>query len=407
MDLDHPRHVLDPAATDPHGEGRRLRALGPCVPVELPQGVPAWITTDDATARTALAHPGLVKDARHWRAFREGGIRQDWPLIALAVGQTMLNRDGADHARLRGPVGRAFGLRPVRSYAPRITRLTDALLDGLAAQPPDAVTDLKARFARPLPIAVICDMLGIDDPQVRERFGRDTSALLSSTATPQEIGAAHGRTMDLLEEVSAAKERTPGDDLTTRLVEAHLAGELDRTELLDSLLLLVVAGHDTTVNLITNAVRAVLAHPEQLALIRDGVHGWPDVIEETLRHDPPVQRVFFRFARQDVLLGGVLVREGEPVVVGLAGAGRDEELYRDADRFDITRARPVPTLTFGHGPHYCLGAPLARLEAQIALPALFARFPDLTPAARPAPRFPSQAMNGVAALPVHLGPAAR
>ena len=406
MDLDHPLIVLDPTSADPYSEGKRLQELGPCVPVELPQGVTAWITTDDASGREVLGHRQLAKNPQHWRAFREGRISSDWPLMALAVGETMLNRDGLDHARLRNPVTHAFNRRPTQTYAPRIQEITEELLDELAGEPGDAVLDLKARYALPLPMRVICELLGIDDDIMRRQFGLHTSTLLLSTATPEEAGRAHVAVVALLDDLIAVKEQHPSDDLTTRLLQTHIDGQLTRSELVDSLMLLVIAGHDTTVNLLTNAVKALLSHPEQLALVRDGESSWEDVVQETLRYDPPVQRVYFRFAVSDTVLGDVLVKEGDPVIVGLASAGRDPKVFTDPETFDVTRDHPTTTLAFGHGAHYCLGVALARLEVGTALPALFRRFPDLALATADQPRLASQAMNGVRELPVRLAPGA-
>jgi 2-hydroxy-5-methyl-1-naphthoate 7-hydroxylase len=319
----------------------------------------------------------------------------------------MLNRDGLDHARLRNPVTHAFNRRPTQTYAPRIEQITEDLLDELAREPGDAVVDIKARYALPIPMAVICELLGIDDHAMRDEFGRHTSTLLLSTATPEEAGRAHAGVVALLDDLIAIKEDDPSDDLTTRLLQTHRDGQLSRSELVDSLMLLVIAGHDTTVNLLTNAIKALLSHPEQLALVRDGGHSWEQVVQETLRYDPPVQRVYFRFAVRDTTLGDVLVKEGEPVIVGLATAGRDSTVFAEPGTFDITREQTVTTLAFGHGAHYCLGVSLARLEVGTALPALFRRFPALALATPDQSRLASQAMNGVQELPVRLNPAHR
>jgi 2-hydroxy-5-methyl-1-naphthoate 7-hydroxylase len=405
MEIDQPLLVLDPTAADPHGEAKRLRELGQCVPVELQQGVRAWITTDEETGRTAFTHPSLVKGVRYWRAYREGEIRQDWPLMALVAGETMVNRDGVDHARLRNPVSRAFTRRPIKTFVPRVEQIAHELLDELAGQPAGTVTDLKAGLAFPLPMAVICHLLGIHDARMRDRFGDAIATILRSTATPEEVGAAYGAVMELLERLVALKEKEPADDLTTRLLQSYLDGELTRPELVDSILLLVVAGHETTANLLSNAVRAILTHPEQLALVRAGEYGWDAVVQETLRNDPPVQRIFLRFAREDVRLGDALVKEGDPVIVGMAGAGRDAAVHPEADRFDITRPPSATPIHFGLGPHYCLGAPLARVEAEVALTALFERFPDVALADSHPPRILSHIMNSVQTLPVRLVPA--
>jgi cytochrome P450 len=404
MHLDQPVLVLDPTAADPHAEARALRALGQCVPVELQQGVRAWITTDEATGRAAFTHPSLVKGVKYWRAYRDGEIRQDWPLMALVAGETMVNRDGADHTRLRTPISQAFTRSPIRTYVPRIRRIADELLDEMERAPVDGVVDLKAGLAFPLPMAVICYLLGIDDDGMRLRFGDAIATILRSTATPEEVGAAYAEVMELLERLVTLKERDPADDLTTRLTQSHHDGQITRPELFDSILLLVVAGHETTANLLSNAVIQMVTHPEQLALVREGAYGWDAVVQETLRHDPPVQRIFLRFAREDVRLGDALVQEGDPVIVGMAGAGRDADVHPDPDRFDITRKPSATPIHFGLGPHYCVGAPLARVEGEVALSALFERFPDLELADPRPPRILSHIMNSVQTLPVRLTP---
>jgi len=211
----------------------------------------------------------------------------------------------------------------------------------------------------------------------------------------------------ILTDLVAARRATPGDDLTTALIAAQSESDgarLDETELIDTLVLFVSAGHETTVNLLDQAITALLTHPDQLALVRAGRVGWPDAIEETLRWQAPVAHLPLRYAVEDIDVDGVVIRQGEAILAGYAAAGRDPALHgEDADEFDVTRA-DKSHIAFGYGVHYCLGAPLARLEATIALPALFDRFPTMTFAVAPQDlaHLDSFISNGHRALPVLL-----
>ncbi|MGF1431993.1 cytochrome P450 family protein [Kitasatospora sp. LaBMicrA B282] len=395
--------ALDPLARDSAAEGAVLRAAGPVVAVELPGGVRAWAVTRYAEARALLTDQRLVKDARQWRALQRGEVPRDWPLIGVAVpGPSMVTADGEQHRRLRALVAQAFTPRRVELLRPRIEQLTAQLLDGLAAGGP--VVDLKAAFAFPLPMTVIGTLLGVDPADhgyLRELYER----FFRSVPDPEGIQAIVAALNAFVDDLVRRRRAAPGDDLTSALLAADVeGGALSDAEAAATLRVLIAAGHETTVNLITNAVRALLTHPDQLALVRSGRVGWAAVVEESLRWTPPTSNFLFRYPTEDVAVGTTVVPAGDPVLISYNAIGRDPLQHGvTAELFDVTRD-PVRHLSFGHGPHVCPGSPLARLEAQVALPALFERFPELRLAVpgdrlRPAA---SIVLNSLQELPVQL-----
>jgi cytochrome P450 len=399
---------LDPAAPDIHGETARLRAMGPVADVELPGGVQARSVTDPELIRRLLTSPLVSKDAhQHWPAYIDGQIPERWPLRIWVDVRNALSAYGAEHKRLRRLIGAAFSARRVRALAPVVEEITATLLDDLERHRGRGPVDLRARFAWVLPLLVVNTLLGVPEAlhhEFRERIGG-----LFDTGLTEEEAVANGQAVyRLLAQTVEARRAEPGEDVTSVLVDAHDAetdSRLSEQELLDSLLLLIGAGHETTVNLLDHAVVNLLSHPEQLAMLRDGRVSWNDAVEENLRHQAPIANIIMRFPVQDFVdePSGQSFRKGEALVVNFAAAGRDPAAHEDAARFDITRA-DTDHLAFGHGVHYCLGAELARLEARIALPALFERFPQLslaTPAEKLLP-LPSFIANGHQELPVHL-----
>ncbi|MFD8984809.1 cytochrome P450 [Streptomyces sp. NPDC059564] len=406
-----PRHVIDPAGGCPHALNARLRAQGSVAEVVLPGGVPGAVVLGHEALKEFLAHPDVAKDARHFPALHDGSIPADWPLRVFANAQGMHTADDADHRRLRSLVGNAFTARQVERLRPRVAELTDALLDdlaGAAAASADGVADLRTHVALPLPMSVICELLGVD-PEHRGRL-HDLShtVIIATDTTPAEVMAAVRELVELIAAIAAARRAAPGEDLTSALIAARDedGDRLSEAELIGTMRLMLVAGHETTLNLITNAVRALCTHRDQLALVMDGKASWSDVVDETLRWDGPVSWFPFRYPTRDLTLDGTVIPQGTPVLAGYTAAGRDEAFHGpDADRFDLTRPTAARSLSFGHGAHYCVGAPLARLEATIALERLFTRFPglDLAAAEGELPYQRSFIGNSVEVLPVRLG----
>lgn len=400
------RIALDPFVTDLDGESARLRAAGPLAAVELPGGVPVWAVTHHAEARALLTDPRLVKDIDVWGAWRRGEIPADWPLIGLAnPGRSMLTVDGAEHRRLRTLVAQALTPRRVERMRERIERLTQDLLDALPAD--GGVVDLKAAFAYPLPMYVVADLMGIDTgrlPRLKVLFEK----FFSTQTPPEEVVATLTELAQIMGETVAAKRQAPGDDLTSALILASEDGDhLTDQEIVSTLQLMVAAGHETTISLIVNAVVNLSTHPGQRDLVLSGAADWSAVIEETLRFSTPTSHVLIRFATEDVPVGDKVIPAGDALIVSYGAIGRDENAHGPtAGDFDITRESKNRHISFGHGPHVCPGAALSRLEAGVALPALYARFPrlDLAVPADQLRNKPVVTQNDLFELPVRLEP---
>ncbi|KPI00740.1 Peroxidase [Actinobacteria bacterium OV450] len=380
--------------TDPHSFYARLRATGPVHHVEVTaEYAPTYLVVGYDEARRALAHPGLAKD---WSS---GAILPG--ITATQANRNMLEADPPHHTRLRRLVAREFTSRRVQAMRPRVQQITDDLLDAMAARP-QRTADLIKALAFPLPMTVIGELLGVPGLD-RERFSYWSKEVVAPTsATPSTT--AHHKLGEYLAELVAAKAKDPGDDLLSALIRTRDedGDALSPEELIGMAFLLLVAGHETTVNLISNGTRALLAHPDQLAALRADYDGLLDgAVEEMLRYDGPVQNATYRYAREDMELGGTAIPAGATVLVSLAGADRDPGRYGDPDTFDIRRA-PQGHLAFGHGLHFCIGAPLARMEGRIAIRALLERFPDLAedPAGGPPDHIGGSLIRGVTRLPV-------
>lgn len=404
-----PPHRPDPAGGCPHAHNARLLAEGAVTPVVLPGEIDGMAVLGHDALRDFLSHPDVAKGPQHFTALAEGRIPDGWPLRTFATVPGMITADGADHRRLRALVSSAFTTRRVEELRPRVEAVTAGLLDGLAeaAGTGDGVADLRRHYALPLPLGVICELLGVDAAH-QDRLHHLSSLVVATDTTPEQAVAANRELVELLASIAAGKAAAPGDDLTSALIAARDedGDRLDQAELIGTLLLLIVAGHETTLNLLTNAVRALCAHRDQLALVVEGRATWADVVEETLRWDSPVSYFPFRYPTRDLTVDGTLIPRGTPVLAGYSAAGRDTKAHGpDADRFDVTRTARVKHLSLGHGPHYCLGAPLARLEATVALEALFTRFPELDLAVPDAelPRHAGFVGNSVRTLPVRPG----
>jgi 2-hydroxy-5-methyl-1-naphthoate 7-hydroxylase len=403
-------HRMNPAGGCPHADNARLLAEGAVAPVVLPGDVAGMAVLGHDALKEFLAHPDVAKGAEHFTALRDGEIPDGWPLKTFATVQGMITADDADHRRLRSLVSKAFTARRVEELRPRIETVTAQLLDGLgeAAVAGDGVADLRTHFALPLPMGVICELLGVD-AEHQDRLHHLSNQVVSTSIGPEEAMAANREMAAVLASVAATRMENPGDDLTSALIAAREedGDRLSEHELIGTLLLMIIAGHETTLNLITNAVRALCAHRDQLELVQSGKASWSDVVEETLRWDSPVSFFPFRYPTRDLTLDGTVIPKGTPVLAGYSAAGRDKAAHGpDADRFDITRSGGARHLSLGHGPHYCLGSPLARMEATIALEQLFARFPELDLAIPEAelPWHASFVGNSVQKLPVRTRP---
>ncbi|MGN9840644.1 cytochrome P450 family protein [Nonomuraea sp. H19] len=378
--------------------------IGPVLRVELPGKVPAWLVTSYEMASEVLANDGTLysKDPKNFTALHDGSIPPGWPLRQLIEGNHLLTKDGADHRRLRGLINHAFTPGRVQELAPRIQEMTDELLDRMATG--GGMVDLVRSFSEPLPLTVICELFGVPEnerPQIRE-WG---NVLMSHAAAPEESIAAQTGLLGYLAAFIERKRREPGDDLTTGLIQAQDDGDrLSDDEMLWIMWQVLIAGHETSVHLIANAVIALCSEPKQLALARTEI-GWEQVVEETLRARTSVVGIMLRYPRHDVRLAGVTIPAGQAIMIGLAGAGTDPARFGgDAERFDLTR-EPDAHLAFGRGPHFCFGAPLARLETRIALESLFGRFPDLRLAVAPDEIVYNSSIitEGPVRLPVLLG----
>lgn len=400
------RIAIDPFGADIPGESARLRARGPIVPVELPGGIPAWAPTTYDTLRGLILDPRVSRDPRqHWRLWPEVGEHPSWGWILGWVGVVnMLSTYGGDHARLRKLVAPSFTQRRTEIMRPRVEAITAELLDALDGGG-DAV-DLKAAFAHPLPMRMICELFGVPDG-LREDTATLIAAIMdTSDPTPEHAAFVQERIGSVLGALIAHRGQDPGDDLTSELIRVRdeEGDRLSDEELLYTLLLVIGAGFETTVNLIGNAVVALLTHPGQLAAVRSGEIGWDAVIDETLRVHPSIASLPLRFAVTDLQVGDVTIPAGDAIITTYAAANLDPAHYGpDAGGFDAARGAD-DHLSFGIGVHRCIGAPLARLEALTALPALFDRFPGLRLAAdeKELRQVPSFIAFGWQEIPVRL-----
>ncbi|XVQ09982.1 cytochrome P450 family protein [Spirillospora sp. CA-255316] len=402
---DVPVLTLDPTGADHMGEAARLRAAGPVVRVLLPGGLHAWALTTHALVSELVRHERVSKDWRDWTAVKTGELTDDNPIIGMIKVTNMVTANGAEHHRLRRPVTRTFTARRVQALGPGIEATAAGLLDALPSHADSSgVVDLRAHLSVPLPMRVICELLGVPDDQ-RPRLRHLVDTIFRTDTTPEQVTAVQEDIPRFLGELIALRGREPGDDLTSALVAEPegLSGE----ELAGTLWVLLTAGHETTIGLITNSVRALLTHPGQLATVLDGTDDdWARVVEEVLRWDPPIGNFLARYPLEDLEFAGVTIPAGDAIMAPYTAVARDPEQHGpDAHLFDISREPRTKHLAFGDGPHVCLGPHLARLETRIALKALFTRYPRLELAADPAdlPPVASLFTNSVSSLPVRLG----
>jgi cytochrome P450 len=354
-----------------------VRQLAPVHAVTLADGHDAWLVVGYDEARVALNEPRFSKDMHAALATGDGVVAEGLPGPSFA--RHMLSVDPPDHSRLRRLVSTAFTPRRVEALRPRVQAIVDDLLDAIAAAGPQARVDLVAGFAFPMPFTVICELLGVPQPD-RAALGKGLIELLVPYSTPAEYAnakAASDAVVGMLEALVEAKQADPGDDLVSGLISARDGDErLSTQELLSTIFQLIVAGHDTTASLIGNSIVALLENPVQLDELRSDPAKLATAVEELLRYDAPVPHSTFRYAVAPVEIGGVTIPAGAQVIICLAAANRDDTQYEAPEQLDLDRAE-TRHLAFGHGIHHCLGAPLARMEGQIALGSLLRRFPEL------------------------------
>ncbi len=394
---------------DPFPLFSEVRARGAVHEVTLADGHRAWLVAGYDEAKAALKDLRLSKDMQAAFAAEGSVVAEGLPGPDFA--RHMLAVDPPDHTRLRRLVAATFSVRRIERLRPHVQAIVDRLLDRIAENDPEAEVDLVESFTFPLPFTVICELLGVPDAD-RPLLGHELTLLLASTATPDDYRrakAASDVVVQMLTNLVEDKQRAPDDALVSALISARDGDErLTQQELLSTIFQLIVAGHDTTTSLIGNAVVALLRHPDQLTAIRTDPQRVSAAIEELLRYDAPVPHATFRYAVAPVELGGVTIPAGAQVIINLASANRDADHYSNPDALDIDRP-DTRHLAFGYGIHFCLGAPLARMEGQLTLETLFRRFPQMRLAVPPTALHwghgDGLVLRGLSRLPVIPGPA--
>ncbi len=382
----------------------RLREMGPAVPIELPEGVAAWSVTRGDVVKRLLTHPGVSRNLKkNVPSYVPGEIPWLSPWVDV---ESMFTAEGHNHQRLRKLIAPALTPKRIDAMRPQLEAIVTRLLDELSSRPGDEPIDLHTAFSQQVPTQMICDLFGVPVDQ-RPEVLRILRVVLNTDNVPEEESAAVLTDMDVaMRLLIDTKRRDPGDDLTSFLLSVRVEGEepLGEQELIDMLLLMIGGGSQTTVSLIDHTVRELLARPDQRAAVLADPSRWTDAIEESLRVHCPVGSLPMRWAKEDIDLGeGVIIRTGDAILINFGAHGRDPEVHDDPGVFDIDRA-DKEHLAFGAGPHFCPGARLARLEAAVALPALFDRFPQLALAVEPDQVEPLRSFiaNDIAALPVFL-----
>jgi pimeloyl-[acyl-carrier protein] synthase len=381
---------------DPYPTYHRLRAEDPVH--QSPLGF--WVLTRYEDVVASLRDPRMIKEPIAAFVAARFGL----PAPPLGMGLSMLDRDPPDHTRLRGLVSKAFTPRVIEQLRPHIQQIVDGLLDRVQG---DREMDLIEQFAYPLPVVVICEMLGVPvaDHERFKGWGLDIARGLDAIMLPPDSPVAERSVLarralaDYFRGLIAERRRAPRDDMLSGLIAAEEAGDkLSEDELLATCILLLVAGHETTVNLIGNGSLALLRHPAELRRLREDPGLIVTAVEELLRFDGPVQRTA-RIPSEDVTIGGKTIGKGEMVMPFIGAADRDPAQFPDPDRLDIGRTENRH-IAFGWGIHFCIGAPLARVEGQIAINTLLRRMPRLALATAEPQHRQSLTLRGLTSLPV-------
>jgi len=371
--------VLDPAVRwNPHPIYAKLRADAPVYKARYYEmGAQPWLLTRYIDCEMLQSDPRFTKN------YGRIDPTSDYRNSAMgAINQHMLSVDPPDHTRLRGLVHKAFTPRIISAMTERVQEIADSLLDTIQGR---SDMDLIADFAFPLPITVIAQLLGIP-AEDRNNFRDWSQAIVLSGSRGRDYEAMTRAAMEFIMYMNGLfdqRRAAPQDDLISGLIQVEEAGDkLAREELMSMIFLLLVAGHETTVNLIANGTLTLLTHPDQMQLLRDDPTLIRSAIEEMLRFESPVASTTNRFALEDVEIRGQVIPKGDLVLASLIGGNRDPEVFENPDAFDIRR-NPNRHMAFGYGIHYCLGAPLARMEGAIAINTLLRRLPNLQLAVDP------------------------
>ncbi|MGW1835939.1 cytochrome P450 family protein [Streptomyces sp. NPDC002067] len=408
-------NVMEPALLyDPFGGYGALREKGPVLPGRFLDDSPIWFVLRFDEVREVLRDPRFANNRAHARGSAEDDDPMARTMETFGVppelnryfADSILNKDAPDHSRLRRLVSRAFTARRINALRPRVEEIADDLLRRLPEHAEDGVVDLVEHFAYPLPITVICELVGIpeeDRPQWRS-WGTDLASL-----EPGRLGRSMPQMIEHIHDLIRRRREALTDDLLSDLIRAHDedGDRLSDVEMVTMVLTLVLAGHETTAHLITNGTAALLTHPDQLRLLREDPDLAPRAVHELMRWCGPVQGTQLRYATEDVELGGVRIAKGDAVQLMLVSANFDPRHYDDPDRLDLTRhpaGQAENHVGFGHGMHYCLGAALARQEGEVAFAKLLAHYPDVALAVAPEElrRIPLPSSWRLTALPLRL-----
>jgi cytochrome P450 len=379
----------------------RLRAEDPVTRVPIPGKQFVWLITRYDDVAAALKDERFVKNKRNAMSPDQLAKASWMPAFAKGLERNMVDLDGSDHSRLRGLVHKAFTPKLIEHMRDRVQVVTDELLDTVQKR---GQMDLIHDFALPLPVTIIGDMLGVP-PEDRFKFHRWSSAAIASTASDWGKILAIPNIYQLIQYVRRLiqmRREDPRDDLTSALIQAEESGDqMSEDELMAMIVTLLIAGHETTVNLIGNGMLALMEYPDQMIRLRDNPTLIKTGLEEILRFSSPVETATDRFAREDVTIQGVTIPRGDMVFAAIASANRDERQFEHPNVFDITRD-PNRHLAFGQGVHYCAGAPLARIEGQIAINTLLRRIPEIQMAVLPGALRWNKGLNGhgLKSLPV-------
>jgi cytochrome P450 len=394
------KQLFNPAfEANPHPVYAQLREESSVHRITMPNGSSAWLVTRYADVRQVLMDPRIVKGGAtpDVGTYANGVVPED---VLVMTNTSMISADPPDHTRLRRLVSAAFTARRIERLRPRIQKITDELLDAMAGT---EVLDLIDAFAFPLPIQVICELLGVPAAD-QASFRKWSNVIVSGTIAGDQLPVAFVELRDYMQELIARKRAEPTDDLLSALIAVDDGGQLSENELISTTILLLIAGHETTVNLIGNSVFLLLSERDRWERLQAEPTLLPSAIEEFLRFESPVETATLRITAEPVEVGGTLIPAGEVVLVGLQAGNRDAARFGQPDQLDM--ARPDNQhMAFGHGIHYCLGAPLARLEGQVALGSLLNRYPNMRLAVAPEELVwrSGVLIRGLTELPVRVG----